>query len=152
MNILFVCDGNIARSPMAEGMLKASLAKRGIASIHVSSCGLQVKRTEAHPMLKLVMGNDYEMLKGFRPRSISLELLRQTDLVLTMEERHVREISKLFPEMAEKVSVVTTFAGQSEEIKDFAGGEPTVFLNWLQQCHTSLERCLSTIVDKIQES
>lgn len=149
MNLLFVCDGNIVRSPMAEGMLKASLVKKGIQGVHVSSCGLQVQRTEAHPMLKIVMGKDYEMLTGFRPRPISLELLRGADLVLTMEGRHVREISRLFPEMVGKVSVVTTVAGQNGEIPDFGGGEPYALLNWLQQCHASLERCLNGIIKKL---
>ena len=92
------------------------------------------------------------MLTGFRPRPISLELLRKADIVLTMEERHVRKISKLFPEMARKASVVTAFAGQSGEIKDFSGGEPTVFVNWLQECHASLQRCLNSIVEKFPGS
>jgi hypothetical protein len=69
-----------------------------------------------------------------------------------MEQRHVREISERFPGITATVSMVTAFAGQTGEIKDFAGGEPYVFLNWLQQCHVSLERCLGGIVDKIQVS
>jgi len=127
MNILFVCDGNIARSPMAEGMLRAFLAKRGVGGVHVPSCGLHVNRTEAHPMLKLVMGKDHEMLNGFRPRPITLELVREADFVLTMEARHVGEILRRSPEIRANISVVTAFADQSGEIEDFGGGETDVF-------------------------
>ena len=37
--ILFVCTGNICRSPMAEGILKDLLKKRGIGEFRVSSAG-----------------------------------------------------------------------------------------------------------------
>ena len=39
-SVLFVCLGNICRSPLAEGVFRAELARRGLTSaFHVDSCG-----------------------------------------------------------------------------------------------------------------
>ncbi|MGB1519557.1 MAG: glycine hydroxymethyltransferase, partial [Limisphaerales bacterium] len=38
--ILFVCTGNICRSPMAEGQLRSLLAQSGNTSIEVQSAGI----------------------------------------------------------------------------------------------------------------
>ena len=38
MNIMFVCHGNICRSPMAEFILKDMLIKNGITDVFVASC------------------------------------------------------------------------------------------------------------------
>ena len=41
IRVLFVCSGNICRSPTAEGVLRAQLAAAGLADrVEVDSCGL----------------------------------------------------------------------------------------------------------------
>lgn len=40
MNLVFVCTGNICRSPMAEGMFKKLLEEKGESGIVCSSAGL----------------------------------------------------------------------------------------------------------------
>ena len=40
MNLVFVCTGNICRSPMAEGMFKKLLEEKGESGIDCSSAGL----------------------------------------------------------------------------------------------------------------
>src|SRR5437762_2737114 len=39
-SVLFVCLGNICRSPAAEGILLAKARQRGIKDLHVESCGM----------------------------------------------------------------------------------------------------------------
>jgi len=46
VTVLFVCTGNICRSPMAEGLLRARLADRGV-SAEVQSAGLTFDDREA---------------------------------------------------------------------------------------------------------
>jgi len=40
VSILFVCMGNICRSPAAEGILKKLADEKGIGSLHIESCGM----------------------------------------------------------------------------------------------------------------
>jgi protein-tyrosine phosphatase len=86
VHVLVVCTANIARSPLAEAMLAASLAHHGI---EVASAG-----TQAHPgypaaeqsqALAEARGLD---LSGHLSRPITEELVRGAALVLTMSGRH----------------------------------------------------------------
>jgi len=48
MKILFVCTGNICRSPMAEGLLRHKLKHAGVKAI-VDSCGFEPFHVGDHP-------------------------------------------------------------------------------------------------------
>lgn len=153
MKIVFVCAGNICRSPMAEALLKEKLEERGIAGVHVSSCGLEANPwTVAEPRLRLVIGNAYRTLKDFRSRPMTEEIVRNADLVLTMEERQVREIMSRFPEARGKVATLTDYVGEGGDIVDFIDSHQGSFLEWLKSCYTTIDRCLDRLVERVSKS
>lgn len=114
-NILFVCVGNICRSPTAEYMLRALVAGRGI---EVSSAGLGALVDHAvdatAQQLLLEHGLDGT---GHRARQISRSILSQADLVLTMERKHVRRITEIAPEASGKTFLLGKWQ-QDREIAD----------------------------------
>ncbi|MFA9432261.1 low molecular weight phosphatase family protein [Egicoccus sp. AB-alg2] len=95
MHVLVVCTANIARSPLAEAMLAASLAPHGV---DVSSAG--TRASDGHPAasasqeLARLRGLD---LTGHRSRPVTERLVQAADLVLTMSERHRDACGPLVP-------------------------------------------------------
>ena len=88
MNILFVCMGNICRSPTAEGVMRHHLQLSGLADrIRVDSAGTHNyhpgkapdPRTQQHAALR---GYDLSQL---RARQITDEDFERFDLILTMD-------------------------------------------------------------------
>lgn len=153
MKIVFVCAGNICRSPMAEALLREKLERQGIAGIQVSSCGLEANPwSTAEPRLRLVIGSAHRTLKDFRSRPITEEIVRKADLVLTMEERQVREIMLRFPEARGKVATLTGYAGEEGDVVDFIDSHQGSFLEWLKSCYTTIDRCLDRLVERVSKS
>lgn len=152
MKIVFVCAGNICRSPMAEALLKEKLERRGIAGTDVSSCGLAADVNPwgtSQPELRLVIGSAHKYLRDFRSRLMSEEIVRDADLVLAMEDRQVREIVSRFPAARGKVATLTGYAREEGEITDFIDSQHGSFLEWLKSCYATVDRCLERLVEKM---
>lgn len=150
MKIVFVCAGNVCRSPMAEALLRERLEERGILGVRVSSCGLEANPwSRAEPRLRLVIGGAYKVLKDFRSRPISEEIVRDADIVLAMEDRQVREIVSRFPAARGKVATLTGYVGEEGEVIDFIDSQHGSFLGWLKSCYATVDRCLERLVEKM---
>lgn len=99
-SILFVCTGNICRSPTAEGVFRHRLAERGLADrIHVDSAGVQGwhageapdERSQDHARKR-----GYE-LGGQRARALRTEDFERFDLLIAMDGGHLRELRRRCP-------------------------------------------------------
>lgn len=83
--VLFVCTGNVCRSPAAERMLRHQLEELGLPGIEVASAGTAalVGEPVSPPMAELISkaGGD---AAGFVARQLEPALLRRADLVFLM--------------------------------------------------------------------
>ena len=71
MKILFVCTGNICRSPMAEAMARQILLDKGIQEVEVSSAGTSAADgtpvSEGAYLVGLEKGLDLSVRSGYNP-------------------------------------------------------------------------------------
>lgn len=108
MRVMFVCTGNICRSPMGELLLSRYLADT---SIEVSSAG--TKGLPGHPIdpssatLMSSVGIDSS---AFRSRRLTRDMANATDLILCFEASQRREIVTLAPAVVRRTFVITEFA------------------------------------------
>ena len=117
--ILFVCTANRLRSPVAAALFRAQLAKTGAADWRVESAGTwtepgQPVLVEAQQVLR-EMGVD---LGDHHSREVNAELLAQFDLVLTMQQSHKEALCAEFPEMAERVWLLSEMSGNNWDVVD----------------------------------
>lgn len=119
--LLFVCTGNICRSPMAEGLARTYAASRGWA-VEVASGGiLDLNGRPAEPNAVRAMEEIGIDVRGHRSRQVSGELVAWADYILAMELAHCSELRRRFPEADSKVMLLGSFGG-SMEIADPMGG------------------------------
>jgi low molecular weight protein-tyrosine phosphatase len=150
MKILFVCDGNICRSPMAEALLRQTLADKDIEWAEVSSGGLVASPLGlAHSQLRRVLGSTYMLVENRHSQPLTQELVRGSDLILGMENRHVYQILQRFPESDGRVDKITTYAGKDGEIKDFPDSGYGDVVSWLRHCHSIMVPCVEAIADRL---
>ncbi|WP_259756625.1 low molecular weight protein-tyrosine-phosphatase [Pseudomonas sp. GCEP-101] len=95
-NVLVICAGNICRSPTAEHLLRRHLAG---ADIRVSSAGLTaVVGHPIEPHAFATLQRHGQQPHEHQARQLTAELLQAADLVLTMEQRHLQDLFRQFPE------------------------------------------------------
>ncbi|TMG80394.1 MAG: low molecular weight phosphotyrosine protein phosphatase, partial [Betaproteobacteria bacterium] len=94
-HVLFVCTGNICRSPLAASLLERALTERGI-EVTVSSAGTGAwdgaPASEGAYLVGLERGLD---LSGHRARLLTRELVERADLILTMARHHRARVDEL---------------------------------------------------------
>ena len=110
-HILILCAGNLCRSPLAEALLRARLAREG-KPIEVGSAGLIADLGDpADEMARVVASGHGLDLAAHRSRPVDPELVRWADLILVMEQVHRRHLLALAPTAAGKVYLLGHWGG-----------------------------------------
>lgn len=144
MEVLFVCSGNIIRSPLAAGLLKKILADIGVKTVIVSSAGtLGLEGLPAdREAIRIARERGYE-LREHRSRGLSARDVERADLILVMETSHLRTVGAIEPSAAPRTKLLTEFEAGGEgseafEVIDPIGGSRAVFL----ECFEVIDRCV----------
>jgi protein-tyrosine phosphatase len=112
MHIMFVCTGNICRSPMGELLLTRYL--RGT-SIRVSSAGTKGLAMHAiDPSAKRIMDSIGIDPSGFRSRRLTRSMVQAADLVLCFEQGQRKSIVTLVPTAVRYTFLLGDFANMCE--------------------------------------
>jgi len=122
--ILFVCTGNICRSPMATGLLRQRLAEDGQeGQYQVGSTG--VNAVDDYPASRngvFVMAERGIDITGHIAHTITGNDMVRANLVLTMSRRQAQSLRQSWPQYAWKVYLLSEMAGKRKDIKDPFGG------------------------------
>lgn len=121
-SILFVCLGNICRSPLAEGVLGAVLAERGIVRDIVldsaATSGWEVG-SAPDPRSIAVAAKHGVDISGQRARKVLPEDFSRFDLILGMDKANVRDLKALVPAARDRIRLYLDFAtGKAADVPD----------------------------------
>lgn len=100
VSVLFICMGNLCRSPMAEGVLRRMLEEAGLAGkVYVQSAGTHSYRVGVMPDPRGLQaaarrGAD---LRGIRSRRVTVEDIAAFDYVLVMDQDNFEFLKTLIP-------------------------------------------------------
>lgn len=129
--ILFVCLGNICRSPAAEVICRACLQRAGLADkVQVDSCGTASYHTGSKPDSRMIAalhraGFTYD---GHRARTLCRADADRFDLIIPQDEENRRDILAALPaSAAAKVVPMSHWFSPGERLREvpdpYYGGE-----------------------------
>ena len=96
MKLLFVCTGNICRSPMAAAIARYEIAQAGWTDIEIASAGTAaVGGAPATREAVMVAAENGLSLAGHHAQALTPKLLAATDLVVGMERAHSERAEQL---------------------------------------------------------
>ena len=153
-NVLWVCFGNTARSPLAHGLslwLKNTKYEDNLKYINFDSAGFinffKTAQPETIEYLK-TKGIDFSDFKG---KIMDADLLEKQDLILVMEMMHLKRLRRKFKQVKdiEKKSFrLLEFAGEKGEldIGDPVNFSPEVYQNVIEDVETGVIKSIEKII------
>ena len=145
-NIIFVCTGNICRSPMAEGILKHRCKEMRGNDLVVSSMGIHgLTDYPAVDYAKDACAENGIDISSHIARPIIGEKLQEADLILCMEPVHIKFLQTFFPWFRDKVFLLGAWPekkARKSTIKDPMGGSIEDFRRTFRIIQGHIDRIL----------
>ena len=143
-NLLFVCTGNICRSPLAEVIARAYAEERGREVEVASASVLGLDGPPAHKHSIKVASEIGLQLQHHRAQPVTAELVAWADYILGMEIQHAAKLRGGFPEADEKIMLLGTFGGVHEIVDPLGKWRPR-----FRACRDLIQDCVHTFIDRL---
>ena len=150
-NVLFVCTGNICRSPIAEGLFLRLIGNRQ--DIEVASAGVHAVRGQP-PSLYAVQVCEAEGvdIRALRSQPLTAELVERASHIFAMTGAHLETIQMLFPHGAEKSFLLREFEEPNttvwRDVPDPIGLGREVY----EDCARTIKNALPSVLSFVDQS
>lgn len=138
--ILFVCHGNICRSPMAEFIMKDLVEQAGLSSrFQIASAATSMEEigNPIYPPARRKLREHGILAEGHRARRMERSDYREYDYLIAMEQYNVRNMLRILGQDSEgKIHLLRDFTDYPGDIDDpwYSGDFTTAYQQILEGC------------------
>jgi len=144
-SVLFVCLGNICRSPMAEFVMRDLLDKHGLSHIRADSAATSSEElgNPVHPGARRKLAEHGLSCAGKTSRRLTQADYAAYDLIVGMDSQNIRSMLRLFGgDPRHKIVKLLSFCGEAGDVADpwFTSDFDQTYRDVLRGCEALLER------------
>ena len=150
IKILFVCHGNICRSPMAEFIMKDLVEKAGLSNqFHIASAATSTEEiwngigNPVYPPARQKLAEHGIGCEGKRAVQLQHSDYAKYDYLIGMDSANIRNMHRMLGGDPEgKVAKLLSFAGSDRDISDpwYTGDFETTYRDVIEGCEALLEQ------------
>jgi protein-tyrosine phosphatase len=146
-SVIFVCLGNICRSPIAEGVAKKEASKRGM-DIKIDSAGTgswHVGENPCRDSVKIAFKNSVD-ISSLIARQVTKKDFQDFDMVIALDNSNLKDLKKMG---AKDVKKLGEFGFESQDVPDpyFFKGDDEGF----KKVYEMIEICVNNLFDTISK-
>ena len=149
LNVLFLCTGNICRSPYASEVFSQRLPEELSQKVRSASAGLLTSAGKpADPtMVKVAQAKGFDLTKHLTQKATE-ELVSHSDILIIMEPLHLRLVKKQFPGQEHKCLYLGSFSVKRKQplIVDDPFGKPSAVA---VQTASHIDSGIQSLINKI---
>ena len=144
IRVIFVCLGNICRSPMAEFIMKSIISERGLSDrFYIASAATSTEEiwngvgNPVYPPAKRELAKHGISCEGKRAVQITKADYGKYDYILGMEERNIRNILRIVGKDPEhKVKLLLDYSDHPRDIADpwYTGNFESTYRDVVEGC------------------
>ena len=146
IKVLFICHGNICRSPMAEFVMKDMVKKSGLESrfdIASAATSSEELYNPVHPGTRRKLAEHGIRCDGKHAQKMTRQDYDDYDLLICMDENNMRNMRRIVGGDPEgKMTKLLSWAGSSADVADpwWSGNFDDTWRDVIRGCHALLER------------
>ena len=149
-DIIFICNANMCRSPMAEGILKKKCAENGLSHLHVASMGIHAQEGNSATAFAITVCHEQSInLEAHRSRPLIPNELKISHLIFAMEPVQISYISLFIPQVSDRLFMLAAWPdqrGKKATIPDPIGKPITAYRKTFELLQRHIDNLLPELI------
>ncbi|MFW6384746.1 MAG: low molecular weight phosphotyrosine protein phosphatase [Halodesulfurarchaeum sp.] len=148
-SVLFLCHGNVCRSPFAERYMVTTLEERGIDGIDVDSAGMSTTQGRSSPETAIEVADGFGVdLRDHGAIETTMGAIEAADVVFVMDANNYEDVRRAFPDQRHKTFfLAATESNSGVTIDDPYEGEEDTFRSVYGRIADAIDR----VVDELDQ-